>query len=105
MVTESILYKNKVSERGVYSVIFGYLWLSLVIFGGLKGYLEYNVLRVCLLKIPPIGEMLKNPKKTLFWGIPPKCPILGYMGKCPILGYFGKGGILGILVKCSFLGK
>lgn len=29
MVTESILYKNKASERG----IFGYFWSSLVIFG------------------------------------------------------------------------
>lgn len=26
MVTESILYKNKASEIGVYSVIFGKLW-------------------------------------------------------------------------------
>lgn len=35
MVTESILYKNKASERGVYLGIFGKLWLSLVIFGKL----------------------------------------------------------------------
>ena len=71
----------------------------MVIFGGLKGYLEYNVLRVCLLKMPPIGEMLKNPKKpyfgefhqnALFWGIWGNSLFWGYFGKGGILGYFGK---------------
>ena len=50
MVTESILYKNKASERGYIGHI-----------GGLKGYLEYNVLRVCLLKIPPYRGNVKKP--------------------------------------------
>ena len=105
MVTESILYKNKASERGVYSVIFGKLWLSLVNFGGLKGYLEYNVLRVCLLKIPPIGEMLKNPKKPYFGEFHQNALFWGIWENSLFWGILGKGVFWGILVKCSFLGK
>lgn len=105
MVTESILYKNKASERGYIRLFFGHLWLSLVIFGGLKGYLEYNVLRVCLLKIPPIGEMLKNPKKPYFGEFHQNALFWGIWENSLFWGILGKGVFWGILVKCSFLGK